>query len=200
LLSFPNLLFLFIHFSYTSIPIQPFNQEDQEKSKQKPAKMLCHTLTLGLLVQFLMMGFAMAEEVVGIEGHHGNAWQFGAGGGVVGFIVLILDIIVWSMFSPLTSPCLLLRRPTYHPLSYLFRYSESTEIRSSWGRMFYGCDWGERGWPVIPVEVLKSNRPPLHKLLWCVVVFIFPIIGLVIYWLFSNRAAHNSGSGYESIA
>jgi len=93
-----------------------------------------------------MLGFAVAEEMVGIEGHnHGNAWQYGAGGGVVGFIVLILDIIVW-------------------------------------------------------IEVLKSNRPPLSKVLWCVGVFIFPIIGLVVYWLFSNRAAHNSESGYESIA
>jgi hypothetical protein len=59
--------------------------------------MISHTLILGLLVQFLMLGFAVAEEVVGIEGHHhGNAWQYGAGGGVLGFVVLILDIIVWS--------------------------------------------------------------------------------------------------------
>jgi len=108
--------------------------------------MFSQTLLLGLLMQFLMLGFAVAEEMVGIEGSsHGNSWQYGAGGGVVGFIVLILDIIVW-------------------------------------------------------IEVLKSNRPPLSKVIWCLVVFLFPIIGLVVYWLFSNRDAHNSGSGYESIA
>jgi hypothetical protein len=52
----------------------------------------------------------------------------------------------------------------------------------------------------IAVEVLKSNRPPSHKLLWCLIVFLFPILGLVVYWLFSNRESHNSGSGsYEAI-
>jgi hypothetical protein len=48
------------------------------------------------------------------------------------------------------------------------------------------------------VEIIKSNRPPLHKLLWCLVVFLFPIVGMVIYYLFSNRASHNS-AGYEAI-
>ncbi|TVY56322.1 hypothetical protein LCER1_G003199 [Lachnellula cervina] len=75
---------------------------------------------------------------------HGNSWKFGTGGGVLGFVVLILDILVW-------------------------------------------------------IEVLKSNRPPSHKLLWCVVVFIFPIVGLVVYWLFSNRAAHGGGGEYEAL-
>jgi len=74
-----------------------------------------------------------------------NAWKYGTGGGVVGFIILILDIMVF-------------------------------------------------------MEVLKSNRPPSHKLLWCVVVFLFPILGLVIYWLFSNREAHMGSGGYEAIA
>jgi hypothetical protein len=52
---------------------------------------------------------------------------------------------------------------------------------------------------VCVVEVLKSDRPPLHKLAWCLVVFLFPIIGMVIYWLFSNRAAHNSSGTYEAL-
>jgi len=50
------------------------------------------------------------------------------------------------------------------------------------------------------VELLKSNRPALPKLLWCVGVFVFPVGGLIIYWLFSNRAEHNTSGGYESIA
>ncbi|CAD6446525.1 34b6a205-fad3-48a6-926b-be6a0e883212 [Sclerotinia trifoliorum] len=99
--------------------------------------------TLAFLLQFFFFAltFAAPVEIAG----HGNAWKYGSGGGVIGFIVLILDIIVF-------------------------------------------------------IEVLKSNRPPSHKLLWCLVVFLFPILGLIIYWLFSNRQAHNSGSGsYEAI-
>jgi hypothetical protein len=49
-----------------------------------------------LLLQFALFSFAMAEETLKAQGH-GNTWQYGAGGGVLGFIVLILDIIVWSM-------------------------------------------------------------------------------------------------------
>jgi len=72
-----------------------------------------------------------------------NAWGYGTGGGILGLIVLILDIIVF-------------------------------------------------------LEVLKSSRPPVNKLLWCLLVFFFPIGGLIIYYLFSDRARHNSGS-YEAI-
>ncbi|KAF2773991.1 hypothetical protein EJ03DRAFT_370819 [Teratosphaeria nubilosa] len=74
------------------------------------------------------------------------AQQYGTGGGVLGFIVLILDIIVW-------------------------------------------------------VEVLKSNRPPSHKILWSLLVFLFPVVGVIIYWLFSDRQKWNAGAGgYEPIA
>merc|ERR1712113_1237490 len=68
--------------------------------------------------------------------------QYGAGGGVIGFIVLVLDILVW-------------------------------------------------------IEVLKSSRPVSHKLLWSVLVFIFPIGGLILYWLLSDRQKWNNGNGYE---
>ncbi|EMR62481.1 hypothetical protein UCREL1_10583 [Eutypa lata UCREL1] len=64
-------------------------------------------------------------------------WQYGTGGGIIGFIVLVLDIIVF-------------------------------------------------------IEVLKSNRPPVNKLIWCLVVFLFPIIGMAVYFIFSNRKAHNT--------
>jgi hypothetical protein len=49
------------------------------------------------------------------------------------------------------------------------------------------------------VEVLKSSRPVSHKLLWSVLVFIFPIGGIVIYWLLSDRQKWNNGNGYEAI-
>lgn len=46
------------------------------------------------------------------------------------------------------------------------------------------------------VEVFKSSRPPSHKLLWALLVFFFPIVGVVVYWLFSDRKKWND-SGYE---
>ncbi|TVY54877.1 hypothetical protein LSUE1_G009448 [Lachnellula suecica] len=95
-------------------------------------------------LSFALFTLTMASPTLSTASH-GDALRYGTGGGILGFVVLVLDILVW-------------------------------------------------------MEVLKSSRPPLHKVLWCVVVFIFPIVGLVVYWLFSNRAQHNSGSGYEAIA
>ncbi|OIW23749.1 hypothetical protein CONLIGDRAFT_685984 [Coniochaeta ligniaria NRRL 30616] len=96
-----------------------------------------------LFLAALALAAPIAEDAV-VATAGGNAWQYGTGGGILGLIVLILDIIVF-------------------------------------------------------VEVIKSSRPPSHKLLWSLLVFIFPIGGLIIYWLFSNRSAHNSGSGYEAL-
>ena len=103
----------------------------------------------------------MATETSITSTSHGNAWRYGTGGGVIGFIVLVLDIIVFS-----TS------RFIHH---------------------------GDRANASSAVEVLKSNRPPSHKLLWCLVVFVFPIGGLILYWLFSDRAAHMGSGQYEAI-
>jgi len=55
--------------------------------------MLSNTIS-SLLLQFLLFAFAMAEETP--VGTYDNTWKYGSGGGVVGFIVLILDIIVWG--------------------------------------------------------------------------------------------------------
>ncbi|KAI1005523.1 hypothetical protein K3495_g2701 [Podosphaera aphanis] len=99
---------------------------------------LCLHFLLPLLVGAAPTGDA---AVMG----HGNAWKYGSGGSAIGFIVLVLDVIIF-------------------------------------------------------IEVLKSNRPPSHKLLWCVVVFLFPIFGLVIYWLFSDRKTYSGPRGYEIIA
>jgi hypothetical protein len=46
------------------------------------------------------------------------------------------------------------------------------------------------------VEIFKSNRPVPNKVLWALVVFLFPVVGMLIYYLFSNRQAHNT---YEPI-
>ena len=54
-------------------------------------------------------------------------------------------------------------------------------------------------YPPLTVEVLKSNRTPMEKVIWCLVVFLFPIVGMIVYFIFSNRAAHNSGGAYEPL-
>lgn len=75
----------------------------------------------------------------------GTSWQYGTGGGVIGFIILVLDILVW-------------------------------------------------------IEVLKSNRPPSSKILWCLVVFLFPVIGMIVYYIFGNRSEHTGSGSYEPLA
>ncbi|KAK4140815.1 uncharacterized protein C8A04DRAFT_39552 [Dichotomopilus funicola] len=74
-----------------------------------------------------------------------SSWHYGTGGGLIGLIILVLDIIVI-------------------------------------------------------VEVIKSSRPPVHKLLWCLIVFLFPLVGLIVYYIFSNRSAYQRGSGYEVLS
>ncbi|TPX15858.1 uncharacterized protein E0L32_000192 [Thyridium curvatum] len=100
------------------------------------------TALLQLFLAALAFAAPIADETLTTT--TATPWQYGTGGGIIGVIVLILDILVW-------------------------------------------------------IEVLKSNRPPSHKLLWCLIVFLFPIVGMVIYFLFSNRSAHNSGGSYEPI-
>jgi hypothetical protein len=39
----------------------------------------------------------------------------------------------------------------------------------------------------------------VQKLIWCLVVFLFPVIGMIIYYLFSNRSSYQRGSGYETL-
>lgn len=50
--------------------------------------------TLSFFLQLFFAALAMAAPIEATN--HGNAWKYGSGGGVVGFIVLILDIIVFS--------------------------------------------------------------------------------------------------------
>jgi hypothetical protein len=51
-----------------------------------------------LLINLSLLAFAMADETLKTT-THGNAWKYGSGGGIIGFIVLILDILVFSKFS-----------------------------------------------------------------------------------------------------
>ncbi|CZS98836.1 uncharacterized protein RAG0_07397 [Rhynchosporium agropyri] len=100
--------------------------------------------TFQAALSFLLLAATTLAQPISTEVVQENAWKYGTGGGIVGFIVLILDIMVF-------------------------------------------------------LEVLKSNREVLPKLLWCVLVFVFPIGGLIIYYLFSNRAEHNTTGGYETL-
>lgn len=49
----------------------------------------------------------------------------------------------------------------------------------------------------VPVELLKSGRPVLNKVLWSLLIFLFPIGGLIIYYLFADRSA--ASGGYEPV-
>jgi hypothetical protein len=132
---------------------------------------------ISMLIQASLFALAAASETLTTT-NHGNAWKYGSSGGVVGFVVLILDIIVFSMSTPTTIASIV-------EAVLLFAIIRHNVFRAN--RYF-------------TVEVLKSNRPPLNKVLWCLVVFLFPIIGMVIYWLFSNRESHSGSGSYESIA
>ncbi|OAL33144.1 hypothetical protein AYO20_07626 [Fonsecaea nubica] len=102
-----------------------------------------------VLIQLFLAALAFAAPIT--DGGDGTLHAmnkdmigYGTGGGIVGLIVLVLDVLVF-------------------------------------------------------IEVLKSNRPPSHKLLWCLIVFLFPILGMLIYFLFSNREAHKTGGAYEPL-
>eukprot|EP00920_Eleutheroschizon_duboscqi_P023097 GHVT01056897.1.p3 GENE.GHVT01056897.1~~GHVT01056897.1.p3 ORF type:complete len:120 (+),score=15.36 GHVT01056897.1:103-462(+) len=69
-----------------------------------------------------------------------NATQYGTGGGIIGFIVLVLDILVW-------------------------------------------------------IEVLKSSRPVSHKLLWSVLVFVFPSAVLLSTGFFPTVRSGTTATG-----
>ncbi|CEI63542.1 hypothetical protein FVEN_g6673 [Fusarium venenatum] len=90
------------------------------------------------------LAFAAPIADDAISATSAKPWHYGTGGGIIGFIVLVLDILVW-------------------------------------------------------IEVLQSNRPVSHKILWCLVVFLFPIVGMLVYYLFSNRQAHMRSGGYEPV-
>ncbi|SPQ25039.1 d93c6110-6b74-4a27-bdf4-d7dae8936f40 [Thermothielavioides terrestris] len=105
--------------------------------------MTLDALFSSVLLQLCLASLGLAAPVS--TASMDNSWQYGTGGGLLGLVVLILDIIVF-------------------------------------------------------IEVLQSSRPPMQKLVWCLVVFLFPVIGMAVYYLFSNRSAYQRGSGYEALA
>ncbi|KAI8991229.1 hypothetical protein BDF20DRAFT_843433 [Mycotypha africana] len=51
---------------------------------------------------------------------------------------------------------------------------------------------------IVIFEVMNSNRSISGKLGWSLLVFFFPVVGLVLYFLLSDRTEHNAR--YEAIA
>ncbi|ORY96036.1 hypothetical protein BCR41DRAFT_364973 [Lobosporangium transversale] len=47
-------------------------------------------------------------------------------------------------------------------------------------------------------EVLNSSRSIGSKFLWSLLIFMFPVFGIIIYFLFGSREEYNY-DGYESI-
>lgn len=58
------------------------------------------TLSLFLSLTFAMLTFAAPVANEPTFSAQSDAWQYRTGGGIVGFIVLVLDVIVWSKSSP----------------------------------------------------------------------------------------------------
>ena len=123
------------------------------------------TLLAQFWLAFLAVAAPVGDEIAASS--KDNAWEYGTSGGIIGIIVLILDIIVFGTSRPST---LKPASPTpANPSSRL-------------------------------VEVLQSIWSTMSKLIWCLVVFLFPVIGMVVYWLFSNRVGHKRGAGYEALS
>lgn len=62
---------------------------------------------LSTLLQLSLVCLAAAAPLT--TESHGNSWQYGTGGGILGLIVLVLDIIVVSTYS-CSYPC-----PRHYP-------------------------------------------------------------------------------------
>ena len=61
---------------------------------------LFSTFLSQLFLAFLAQAAPMDTTTAG----HGNAWQYGTGGGILGLVILILDVIVFSEFDRI-APC-----------------------------------------------------------------------------------------------
>jgi hypothetical protein len=72
------------------------------KPKEADANMIQNTLLSNFIVQLCLAILAVAAPIADktlATTDHGNVWQYGTGGGILGFIVLILDIIVFGAFN-----------------------------------------------------------------------------------------------------
>ena len=49
---------------------------------------------------------------------------------------------------------------------------------------------------IVIYEVVDSSRPVLNKVAWGLLVLLFPVLGVIIYFLFSR---HGRGERYERL-
>lgn len=71
-------------------------------------------LAFQTVLSFLLLAASAMAQPISTEAVQENAWKYGTGGGIVGFIVLILDIMVFSTSFPSLSTvlnCSLLSEP-----------------------------------------------------------------------------------------
>jgi len=58
-----------------------------------------NTLVANFFAQLCLAALAMAAPIAGeLQAQKVDAWQYGTGGGIIGLIVLILDIIVFRKY------------------------------------------------------------------------------------------------------
>jgi hypothetical protein len=59
-----------------------------------------------LILQLCLAALCSAAPIAADEFTtlNSNATQYGTGGGIIGFIVLVLDILVWSAYIPILKP------------------------------------------------------------------------------------------------
>jgi hypothetical protein len=62
-----------------------------------------NTLLASFFAQVCMAALALAAPITEEAVHKTDAWQYGTGGGIIGLIVLVLDIIVFGMSAPFLS-------------------------------------------------------------------------------------------------
>ena len=53
-----------------------------------------------ILAALLQLSMFLLVEAAPLTVQSAKPWQAGTGGGIVGFIVLVLDIIAWSKHNP----------------------------------------------------------------------------------------------------
>lgn len=43
-------------------------------------------------------------------------------------------------------------------------------------------------WLIAAVEILKSSRPLGEKVVWLLVIFLLPLVGLIVYFLLGRKS------------
>ena len=66
--------------------------------------------TFQAALSFLLLAASALAAPMSTEAVQENAWKYGTGGGIIGFIVLILDIMIFSTF-PTSFPAFSLPLP-----------------------------------------------------------------------------------------